>query len=312
MAPVLLVGAAGFLASKRPAPFKDDGKVFLSFQIQKPTTLEAFQGYDTAFVIRAKNRLGHAQQMDKVGPTLQLQTPYGLAVSHLDRGFSGFWMKVWGASSSGADNHRILLKLRNVPPGKLRFDYHAVALPSPSAPATAPLPVKPSVPVSGSWKIDHTQTKAPNLAVLPRKPFVQVRSVTVTQVSLGTPKAGVPYSVEAEMIFDLQSGAMNQKTPFDFDVSEHHFVPTNQGFYGMSWSSGPSPVSPVSKETPRTRIRTWRVLNDFPHSKMNVSGRVSADNRWPLGFEIEPFDFKSVKVGQKLRFKQFPVALPKP
>ncbi len=314
MAPVAAVSALALWASTRPAPVRDDGKVFLYFYTQKPTTQEAFQGYDTAFVLQARNRVGQARQMDKVEPTLQLQTPYGLAVSHMDRGFSGFWIKVWGTSFAHRDDHRILLKLHNVPPGKLRFDFRAVALPPQNPPAMTPLPVTLPRPVSGSWKIDHTQIKAPNLSALPRKPLVKVRSVTVTQVSPGNTKAGVPYSVEAEIVFDLQSGAMGEKTPFDFDVHEHHFVPANQGFYGMSWSAGPSinPFRPVTKETPRTRIRSWKVFNDFPLVKMNVSGRASADNRWPLGFQIEPFDFRSVKVGQKLKFKAFPVALPKP
>ena len=67
------------------------------------------------------------------------------------------------------------------------------------------------------------------------------------------------------------------------------------------------------RDTVRRRVQQW-TINLVPGAntlKSRLSGRASAANRWPLGFEIEPFSFQSARVGQKLNFKQFPVALPK-
>jgi len=44
--------------------------------------------------------------------------------------------------------------------------------------------------------------------------------------------------------------------------------------------------------------------------RISFTGRISADNRWPLAFKIEPFDGKPAKVGQQLKFKSWPAPLP--
>lgn len=73
----------------------------------------------------------------------------------------------------------------------------------------------------------------------------------------------------------------------------------------MGWGSSPPP------EGTNPRIRTVS-FTPYPHSQLAyVSGRVSVGKNWPLGFEIEPFDYKKVKVGHRLKVKAFPVALPK-
>jgi hypothetical protein len=241
-----------------------------------------------------------------------VKTAHGVEVARHNTGNLVSWNRnLWTYSSSNSHSTRYLIRTGGIPAGEMHFGFFAIAQPSGTvavSPATSP-PLKPRR-LSGKWKVDRTQIKTLNLAAMPRKPWVKVRSVTITQVIPGNKRGGVPNKITGEVVFDLQSGAMNEKTPFQESFSEHDVASTNRVSYGMGWSSSSS-VGMGTPETPRTRVRYWEVSQDSPTVTLNVSGRVSADNRWPLGFEIEPFSFKSAKVGQKLRFKQGPVALPK-
>ncbi|MBW3636185.1 MAG: hypothetical protein KY445_06920, partial [Armatimonadetes bacterium] len=144
----------------------------------------------------------------------------------------------------------------------------------------------------------------PNLAAMPRNPLVSLREVVITEKVAGNARGGVPDEIKAEAVFDLNGVGTNQKSPFEFSISNQTRAATGPT-YGMTWGHR------SAKDTPRRRVRSWTVsTSPADTAKARVSGRASADNRWPLGFEIEPFSFKTVRVGQKLKFKQFPVALP--
>lgn len=287
--------------SKRPTPFTspvDDGKVFFKFHVDKPTTLEAFRGFDGAFVAEIKNRKGfHYDAIHPSAPYLELKTARGIEASRLRNGTSGFWTDMWGSST---DNSRFPFKMRHLPPGTLHFGFDALAqLPMSGAPTLPP------VRLSGKWKIDRTKIKTPDLTVMPRKPFLQIRSAKILFVAIANPRIGGQSLAIGEVVFDLQSGAMDEKTSFDYNISEHHFVPSNRLRHGLSSSSGMD-----AKGTARTRVLNWTVFEDSLTAKLNISGRASVDDRWPLGFQIEPFNFKTAKAGQKLKFKTYPVPLP--
>jgi len=100
---------------------------------------------------------------------------------------------------------------------------------------------------------------------------------------------------------------MDENTSFVAKFDKRQLPRDEPTTYGLNWSSDSR-----FKVAPRTKVRSWTVFSDSLATKFYISGRVSADNRWPLGFQIEPFDFKTAKVGQKLKFKQFPVPLPQP
>ncbi|PQV64876.1 hypothetical protein B1R32_103143 [Abditibacterium utsteinense] len=308
LAPVLLIGVLGFWMSKRPIPKIDDGKLHPQFRLDKPSALEAFRGANTALVISFKGASAKDFDCQQLSPYLQVKTSRGVEVARYSmRGIVPWDENLWNYSSSNNTSTRFLLQTRAVPAGEMHFGFFGVAQPNASftASPTASAPLKP-VRLSGKWKVDRTQFKPTNIASWPRKPFVKVREVVITEKTTGNPRGGVPNRITGEIIFDLQSATMEEKTSFEASFSEHHFTPPTQITYGMSYGSG------QTKETPRTRAQSWMVNSKSPKTRLNVSGRVSADNRWPLGFTIEPFNFQNVKVGQKLKFKQFPVPLPKP
>lgn len=310
MAPVLIFGALAGWSSTRPqpratpaAPLKT-GKVQLQFGIEAPTTFQAFEGANVVFAVRVKGLDTKKYWLDDNSRFLQIQTPRGIEVSNGNG--SNWGRKLWAfGTHSSEDTLRFPLQTGGVPAGEMHFGISLVAHPNPPIGATT-TPLKP-LRLSGRWKVERSQIPNRKLTAMPRKPWVKVRSVTLTRVTPGNPKAMLPSSVEGEVIFDLTSGSMNDRTPFETRFDRQYLVRPNQEIYGIGYSSG----SQV-KDSPRSRFATWMVQSGSLSQKVKVSGRASADNRWPLGFQIEPFPFKTAKVGQKLGFKQFPVALPKP
>lgn len=307
-APVVVMGALGWWASRRPVLPLDDGKLHPQFRLEAPSALEAFRGANAAFVIEipgaaAKNISFHNN------PYLQLKTPHGVETAWQYRGSNLSWrFKLWNYSAHHNDTSRFLLRTSEVPDGEMHFGFFGIGQ-SYGAVAASPAMSAPPKPVrlSGKWKVDRAQLKPLNLVTWPRQPLVRLREARVTEVYLSPNiKLNGPNSVTAECIFVLQGATTDAKTSFEASFSEHHFVPRNRSTYGASWGLGQ-----IVKETPRIRVRQWSVNDDSTATQLNVSGRVSADGRWPLGFQIAPFNFKTVKVGQKLKFKQFPVPLPK-
>ncbi|MBW3636184.1 MAG: hypothetical protein KY445_06915, partial [Armatimonadetes bacterium] len=168
MAPVVFVGALGWWLSKPPQPVRDNGPLRLSFRVEPPTTLEAFQGMDGAFVVEAQDRKGKSYLMNQAAPTLELKTARGIEVSRFSKGTTGFWTQVWNSNSN---NSRFTFNLGPLPPGTLHFGFDGMAtLPSNSAPP-------PPVRVHGKWKVDRAKIQPPNLAAMPRNPLVSLREV---------------------------------------------------------------------------------------------------------------------------------------
>ncbi len=296
-APILVIGAMGFWASKRPALLAsptDNGKLLLTFQIDKPTTLEAFDGAQGALVLGLKQQTEQFR-INGSSTFIELETPRGPIA--LRQGFKRpSWGTVWHGNINGT---RFPIRISEIPPGVLVFGCNAT-IDYGSINIGGPLPPKP-LPMSGKWKIDRAQLKPPQFSSWQRKPLISLREVKISRIDVGPSYGG--RRVSGEAFFHFDGATMNDDTKlemkvFSFNAAMGHGT-------NAAWSKTP--------KKPRQRITEWTVYSlNSKNPIVRVTGRVSADNRWPLGFEIEPFNFKTAKVGQKLRFKQFPVALPKP
>lgn len=304
MLPVLAIGALGLWISSRPAPVIDDGKPRLQFRVEAATGIEASRGFDGAFVVEAKDRQGQNYTMAPGKPYLELETPRGMQVSRLIRGkTTGFGRGFWG---NNVHNSRFTFRAGRLPPGTLRFGFDAVAFRGRVAMGVTPLP---PTRLSAKWQVDRTKVQPLDRAAMRRKPLLQMRSVTINRITpIGGPRS--PGLITGDIVFDLQGAAMNEKTPLECTFLEHQMVPGTLRRSGVAYSRRPS-KAPAPPQ-PRTRVVKWFSYVQTPTDAFQLTGRASADNRWPLGFEIEPFGFKTAKVGQKLKFKQFPVVLPQP
>ena len=286
--PVAVVAGAGFWASRRGAP--DDGKPKLSFRFEQPTTLRAFDGVKAVIVAEVSpDRTQFLRRTDYCVASssqawLDVKTPQGT--------------KTWNRNStkafapdsfdelSGCDYYFFM---KRVPEGELtlRLKGTRVSLKQSAA-------AKPALfPIRGQWKIDKSHIKSFDFA-RPRTPEVKLRSITLSNLS------GVNLSVDA--IFALTGQDVDANTPFETQLT----MP-------WGWSNGSSNGSSGSDPTQRS-VSFFLVARPNSAGKISsivtVIGRVSADNRWPLAFKTEPFDFKTAKVGQQLKFKSWPAPLP--
>jgi hypothetical protein len=286
--PLLIIGVVGWLLSKRRIS-PDEGKLHLAFHVEKPTTLEAFKGSDAALVVGLAGEGADKMRVASSDPWLEVQGAHGAERSYMSRGYSGIWTKVWKSNSNGT---RFTINSQVIPAGQLRFGTSS-AIQTLSATTFA-------APRTGSWLLNRAQIKPFGFKKMTRLPLVHLRSVKIIQIN--------PGNIRGETVFDLTGPTMNAQTPFDYDFSERRS--------GMGSGYGSSDLTP---QTATRRVREWTVFKPFVTASgytpkivpVRISGRVSADNRWPLAFQIEPFTLAKIKVGQKLRFKSWPVPVPK-
>ena len=170
----------------------------------------------------------------------------------------------------------------------------------------APLPCQISAPaqppgspyLKGYWKVNRSKIKSFDFS-LPRAPLVNLQSLTLNEVTANR--------VSVEAVFGLEGSAIGQETPFQFQVKDASKDST--GWWVTMHQGG------VRTSQSREATFTLEHLNPFtgretdPHL-ISFTGRASADNRWPLAFEIEPFNYNKAKAGQKLKFKSWPAPLP--
>lgn len=307
MVPVALVGALGWWMSKRPAP-PAKLPLRLSFHLDKPTALEAFHGANAAFVVAFKNFPPHDDNNWQLSPYVEVKTSHGVEVGKQYGNYNRAWNRnLWNYTSGSPESTRFLLQTKAIPAGEMHFGVFGVVPPDMGVTPTASpdLRVKP-LRLSGKWRVDRAQLKPLSIASWPRKPLVVLREVKITQLVPGSGRGAVPYQVTGEATFDLQGAAMNDRTSLERTFSERYVAPPKREIYGASYG-----LPDTLQGAPRRRVCEWTANVNSPGIKLNVSGRVSADNRWPLGFQFEPFSYGSVHVGQTLRFQQFPVALPR-
>ena len=290
--PVATVAGAGWWASRRgPLPASDDGKPKLVFRVEQPTTLKAFDGVKaivvgsvtpdaTQFLRRTDYCLGIALHSDS---WIDVKTPQGT--------------KTWNRSAKGAFasdafdewyNCDYYLALKQVPQGEITLRFKDSYLPSGAA-----LNRAKAVPVQGKWMIDKSLIQPFDFS-LPQTPEVELRSVRVSDVR----KSGVDIACN----FVLTGKNAGRKTTFDKQatMSSDWSVLTFWGNSEKTMTERTVTFGLSNSGTRKGKIPKFTVL----------TGRVSANNNWPLAFKSEPFEFRKVKIDQQLKFKSWPAPLP--
>ena len=285
-APILGIGAvAWWMSSRPPIPVKRLGQ--LSFRIEKPTTMEAFRGANVAFLIDVEGTAQKDYWMQDSSAYLEIQTPTGLKKSWWNNAnYDVKWEReVWNY----AINHsRFLLKTDSLPAGELHFGISGKA--STGYSGTPPAPVM----VNGKWKIDRTLLTPVSFDKLERSPKIELLVLEITAIN--------KRNLTIDAAFIVKDDAISEKATLETSFREHRnrFVSTTGGMQ-------------KSMTTAHRLVRQLNIgapLTGQPITPYVITGRVSVANRWPLDFEAEPFDFKTAKVGQRIRFKQFPAPLP--
>lgn len=294
--PLLVVAVVGFALSRRKPPSLDEGKLHLVFHVEKPTVLESFNGADAALVVALKGADADKLNTSFADYSLELKSKSKAYKSSCSDDGSRFWNDVW---KGNWNNSRFAINTRQIPPGKLRFyfttktSYSGMVTPAPT----------PAPHLNGSWLINRALIKPMNFKRMPRAPLVVLRSVNITTVAGGTGRY-----VSGECVFYLVGANMSVQTPTEISFSGGVTTPTISS--GLSWGTTAS-ATPSPK--PMQRSWTWSVSAPTGiKTKLiaHVSGRLSVDGRWPLAFEVTPFDLANVKSGQSLSFKSWPVPTP--
>lgn len=296
-APVALIAGAGLWVATRPAPVP----LHLDFRVEKPTTLEAFGGANMALVARIRGDGAPNVAMDsmKTASFLEVQTAQGTQrASSQSWTTPSAWDKVWKGQIYGKGGLRLPINALAIPAGNLAFRLKTQPISAnsqPGAPAATPRP-----PLQGKWKIDRSQFAPFDFAKLPRSPQVQVRGVKIVAVTV--------IGIEGEISFDLLGAGMNAQTPVDVDLSG------TVAFKGTTYGSGRDSEATVDPKNPQRRTMNWNLggpASPPPKTFGDLHGRISADERWPLAFQLDPINMSKVKSGQILKFRQWTAPIPK-
>ena len=287
--PVALVAGAGWWASRRPVlqPKPTYVGPTLQFRAETPTALRAFDGVQEVLTTSIAKDSQGAQFSAFGAPKLGvvIKTPQGTKIWD-SQGTGNF--NSAGFSTFIDNNQSFSVLMKPMSPGALTASFRGRTVNTALAPATK------TVFLKGEWKVDTAKFKPFDFAIA-RAPLVTLTKATLCAAS--------PTQLTAKVIFTLQGVTMNEKTTLDNQFHEAHGL-----------SNGYSTNGNVA--APKTRVvecnlyqPALKVAGSAPIF-IQLSGRVSADNRWPLAFAIEPFDFGKAKIGQKLKFKQWPAPLP--
>ncbi len=295
--PVIFIAGAGLCVPTRPAP----EPLHLKFRVEKPTTLEAFKGADTVLLAQIQGDNAENVEMDisKTESFLDLQTDGSTdRSSSRSQLSSSAWSKVWMGQIYRGNVLRLPVNAMSIPAGKLDFGMktqHVLTNPKSGAPATTPMP-----PLQGKWPVDRAQFAPFDFKAMSRLPLVRVRSAKVISTTASY--------LEGETTFDLLGEVMNAQTPVDFDLSGT--VKFKDTTYGASYGS----EATVDPKNPMRRTVRWSLSGPMPMPPQlvgDLSGRISANERWPLAFQFEPIDLVKAKAGQSLKFTQWPAPIPK-
>jgi len=291
-APVLAVAVAGILLSRRKAPrVLNAGPLRLKFRVEKPTELEAFQGANAALDVSLVGE--GADKMSVANPSvrLELETTKGIEASNPFNSSREKWGSVWKTIYGW----RFLINSQTIPQGKLRFNMNAEIIDN----STGTLLFSRS----GDWPINRTQLQPFPFNKMDQVPPIILQSARITKVE----KDYGPSGIYGECVFRSITPKSFAQMPLDFSLFRAGTPPLpvqSSVGVGNGWNT-------LTPDAPRRCVIGWFVLSS-PHHIEKVSGRVSADNHWPLAFQTEPFDTAKVKVGQKLQFKSWPAPVPKP
>ncbi len=282
--PVAVVAGAGWWAARRPKPEPYIAPKF-SLSYEPPSSLKAFEGARTVIVAKlSKDSQGNPYMLDGLKSPkfwLDVTTPQGIKSWRTD-GTGTFQIK--GASAMNGANQWYYIYLTQLPAGDLTFGVSGTAVSSSFPSSAQPHWIKQKLPV------DKTKLQEFDFS-LPRAPLIKLKSATISQITR-------PIRAIIQLTFVLQGTKKAEEIAVQTDLKESH---------GYVLSSSMQ----LDSNVPRSLIVEPDVADaNGLTEKIELTGRISADNRWPLAFKIEPFDFKNIKVGQKLKFKSWPAPLP--
>lgn len=285
--PVLVVAGAGFWAARRPAPKPSYVGPQLQFRVDAPTALQAFEGVKAVLTAQVSDdSQGRSYWIDNPKVWLAVATPQGAKLWRNDKSSSGD--EAW---ISEYPFYRDTVAVKQLPEGKVTFGMAGPIVETGKPKAPKPLVLK------RQWEVERTKIKPFDFS-LPRAPLVSLKSVTIT-------KNGY-YSIYGEAVFVLQGTTMGADTPLECQISASEGEPSY-------WSTTAS----YSQKGALIRVVEFRLFtsnvtppNLLKPRPLRVTGLLSANNRWPLAFDLEPIDRLKTKVGQKLRFKTWPAPLP--
>lgn len=278
----VLVGGA---AEEHARPTSVEAAPKLSFSARPPTTLEAFDGVRAVLVAQVGEKvLGKEYGFAPKDPLfwLKIGDENDSAIWRSDGTGSikkdAFSPAVWGDAS-------IDLPLKSVPQKTMTFglDAKVVSL-------NLYQPTK-SFDIKGQWQVDKSQLK--------------FFDFTLDKAPLTHPNIAVIYRrddkfIECDMEWIFDKAGEYHRTPLEAQMRERY---GRLESYGDDWYTPPAPRN-------RRSILFTIELSSSKDLPIEITGRVSANNRWPLAFKIEPFDFKTARGGQQLKFKSWPAPLP--
>lgn len=265
--------------------------------------MEAFMRTDAVMVVALKG--WNTQGLRTSNPTLihrgiaqlEVQTAQGVQLSHFD-GSPGRW-KQWHQLWFDDNARRMGIHFGHLPQGKLRFGMETSIGPA-SLKSRGQLQH-----LSGKWAVEAKEIKPFPFNTLARTPLLAVHSVRIISATRGG------RCVIGEVVFDSTRPTTGAQTLFGF-VQTADVAPSATAWRPPTmWNATPETQTRCVRE-----FTAYKIVKRFlppPTQKqiVRLSGRANADNRWPLAFQIEPFDFAKVKLGQSLKFKSWPAPVPK-
>ncbi len=261
--PVALVAGAGFWAARRPAPKPSYVGPTLQFRVETPTALQAFEGVKAVLTAQVSDDSeGRSYWIDNPKVWLAVATPQGAKLWRNDKSSSGD--EAW---ISEYPFYRDTVAVKQLPEGKVTFGMAGPIVETGKPKAPKPLVLK------RQWEVERTKIKPFDFS-LPRAPLVTLKSVTIT-------KNGY-YSIYGEAVFVLQGAMMDAYTPLKSRVSVSEGEPNY--YQTLTFYSQKSAlIRVVEFRLFTSNVTPPDLLKPRP---LRVTGRISADNRWPLAFGL--------------------------
>lgn len=268
-----------------PIPLPPEPPPKLRFSSRPPTTLEAFDGVKTVLVAEVgRDSRGSEYRWSETNQLFWLKTG-DEKTSKLWRsdgsgsiGKEAFSPSIWGDAS-------IDLPLKSIPTQSMIWGLDAKVISTDMYQPTRSFNIK------GQRQIDKSQIEPFDFS-LDKAPLTHLREMGISNRD--------EKSVTLEVEFTYDKAGENHNTPFEAQFQERH------GRLGWSGVSSFVPLAPQNWKSVVFVIER-SPSNDSP---FEITGRVSANNRWPLAFKIGPFKFDDVKIGKPLPFKSWPAPLP--
>lgn len=303
-APIAIVAVVALVAARRPKPVPPKlvrpkpVPLHLEFAVEKPTILEAFQGANSVLVTRVAGDGVAKITMDsaKTNAVMERRNAGKKEIASTRSWITTSpWAKVWKGQYYAQNGLRLPANALAIPPGEIALNFTTQI-----APLNAPTPATSYPLLRETWPIDRSKFAPFDFKKLAREPQIRVRSIKILTVSASW--------IEGETTFELLGEDANAQTPVDFSLSG--LVP----FKGSVTSAGSDSKATTPPNAANLRVVKWNLVGHTPTPPTQIGdlhGRISAGERWPLAFQIEPIDFSKVKAGQNLKWTEWPAPLPK-